>query len=182
MFEEHIAWEAGFRAGLAYAENKIGTEDDLRQALDANPYRRTDEAAPKENVQAPVPLPTELRPPWRTLFSDGMSEDPDPIGYLATLDQRYNIYRWSVGSDARGCSPENVDWLDYARPADEAWLAETLPTLTSVKAWIKPVNDGWRLIEGGRLVTLWVSHEWIHKRNAAELKALLGEKGWPILP
>lgn len=183
MFEEDEAWEAGFLAGLKFAEEIVGPlaaePYAIEEALEANPYKKAVEEAPKALEPPPHPLPNVLRPPWYIAYDDGMAPPP-PVQYQATLDPQWGVYRWKDGDDHCGCGIDQVDWLAYQRPDDEEWLAATMHELSTASVWVKPISDGWHLVEGGKHPTLFVDHRFARARKADELKAILIEHQWPI--
>ena|SRR6185369_6212819 len=182
MFEEDEAWEAGFLAGLKFAEETVGPLQAepyaLKEALEANPYKPEEETV-KPLEPPPDPLPDVLTPPWRMTSSDGMALPPAVL-YRATFDPDWGVYRWKDGEDSQGCGVEQVDWLAYQRPADETWLVNTLLEISTANIWVKPVSDGWHLVEGGEHPTLFVDHRFARKRDTAQLRSILLEHKWPL--
>ncbi len=178
MFEEDEAWEAGVRAGIALT--KADVDPQALQTLAANPYRRKPEPPRRPLTPPPAVLPMELKPPWQIQFGDGGPEESEPIMVPAVLNPEWGAYHWTVDGDPRGCAIENVDWLHYARDADHAWLVGAMKELTTVRAWVKPMEDGWHIIEGGALVTFFLPYDWGHEHNLEELRAILVERKWPL--
>lgn len=183
MFEEDEAWEKGFLAGLKFAEETVGPlnaqPQSLREALEANPYKKAEETEPEPLEPPPDPLPNVLIPPWYIASGDGMAAPP-AVRYQAILDPQYGVYRWKDGNDSQGCGIDQVDWLIYQRPDDAAWLVATMHELSTAKVWVKPVSDGWHLVEGGKHPTFFIDYRFARARDKDQLHAILAEHKWPL--